>query len=73
MKARPFLLFAWCAVGACLAGCTTVKPWQRGALSDYTMRSDRDPIGKSQDDHIFFSREMSSGGEGVGAGGCGCN
>jgi hypothetical protein len=24
-------------------------------------------------DHIFFSREMASGGEGVGGGGCGCN
>jgi len=24
-------------------------------------------------DHIFFSREMASGGKGVGGGGCGCN
>jgi hypothetical protein len=73
MKARPFLWFAWCAACASLAGCTTVKPWQRGTLSDYTMRANRDPVGESQQEHIFFSREMSSGGKGVGGGGCGCN
>jgi hypothetical protein len=56
-----------------LCGCQNVKPWQRGILSDYTMRSDRDPIGEAQEDHIFFSREMASGGRGVGGGGCGCN
>lgn len=56
-----------------LAGCETVQPWQRKTLSDYTMRGDRDPIGQGQLDHIFFSREMSSGGRGVGGGGCGCN
>lgn len=54
-------------------GCQSVKPWQRGTLSDYTMRGDRDPIGQAQDEHIFFSREMASGGRGVGGGGCGCN
>jgi hypothetical protein len=56
-----------------LAGCENVKPWQRGTLSDYTMRGDRDPIGEEQVDHIYFSREMASGGRGVGGGGCGCN
>jgi len=58
---------------AALTGCENVKPWQRGTLSDYTMRTDRDPIGQEQQDHIFFSREMASGGRGVGGGGCGCN
>ena len=56
-----------------LAGCQTVQPWQRKTLSDYTMRGDRDPLGQGDLDHIFFSREMSSGGKGVGGGGCGCN
>jgi len=60
------------AVGS-LTGCDTVKPWQRKTLADYTMRGDRDPIGESIADHIFFSREMASGGKGVGGGGCGCN
>ena len=25
------------------------------------------------DEHIYFSKEASSGGQGVGGGGCGCN
>ena len=54
-------------------GCVNVKPWQRGTLSDYTMRADRDPLGKAQAEHIWFSREEASGGAGVGGGGCGCN
>ena len=56
-----------------LTGCETVKPWQRKTLADYTMRGDRDPLGDSIIDHMFFSREMASGGKGVGGGGCGCN
>jgi hypothetical protein len=54
-------------------GCQQVKPWQRGRLADYIMRSDRDPLGLAQDEHIYFSREAASGGRGVGGGGCGCN
>ena len=54
-------------------GCTTVKPWERGALADITMRSDRDPMGNSMDEHVYFSREATTGGRGVGGGGCGCN
>ena len=54
-------------------GCANVKPWQRGTLADYTMRPDRDPLGASQMQHIWFSREAANGGGGVGGGGCGCN
>ena len=54
-------------------GCETVKPWQRKTLADDTMRADRDPLGESLMDHVFFSREMAFGGKGVGGGGCGCN
>ena len=56
-----------------LAGCQHVKPYQRGAMADYIMRPDRDPLGDSQSEHVFFSREGASGGRGVGGGGCGCN
>jgi hypothetical protein len=55
------------------SGCTTVKPWQRNTLADYTMRGDRDPLAIAMDEHIYFSREAASGGRGVGGGGCGCN
>ena len=54
-------------------GCAHVKPWDRGTLADPIMRSDRDPIGDAQAEHVFFSREEASGGRSVGGGGCGCN
>jgi outer membrane protein assembly factor BamE (lipoprotein component of BamABCDE complex) len=56
-----------------LAGCTTVKPWERAMLADYTMRPDRDPLGNLLAEHMWFSREAASGGRSVGGGGCGCN
>lgn len=76
MKTHPLLLL----VAACLllSGCTSarltrVQPWQRGILADYTMRPDRDPLRTATSEHIYFSREASSGGRGVGGSGCGCN
>jgi hypothetical protein len=56
-----------------LSGCTGVKPWQRGPLSDYIMRPDRDPAADSLYEHVYFTREAATGGRGVGGGGCGCN
>ena len=56
-----------------LTGCTTVEPWEKGVLADYTMKPDRDELASVMTSHIQFSREASTGGEGVGGGGCGCN
>lgn len=56
-----------------LISCSTVEPYQKGNLSDYTMRSDRDELASVMTAHIQFSREATTGGEGVGGGGCGCN
>jgi hypothetical protein len=58
---------------AAASGCRMVQPWERGTLSDYTMRADRDPLSDSLKEHVYFTREASSGGRGVGGGGCGCN
>jgi hypothetical protein len=56
-------------------GCTTTKvqPWERATLTSYSMRSDRDPLATGMAEHIYFSREASVGGRGVGGSGCGCN
>ena len=54
-------------------GCQHVSPWDRGSLADPAMNPDRDPVSNSMAEHIWFSREASSGGRGVGGGGCGCN
>jgi hypothetical protein len=72
MKSKLFYMLV---IAALLAGsgCANVKPWQREHLADYTMQPDRDPLGISQSEHIYFSREEASGGRGVGGGGCGCN
>ncbi len=69
-------LFAGAAFAAFVSfgvGCSTVEPYQKGNLSDYTMRSDRDELASVMTSHIQFSREATTGGEGVGGGGCGCN
>jgi hypothetical protein len=73
MNPRVFLLLALAAGMLGTTGCEHVKPWQRGALAEYIMRADRDPLGTTFDEHIFFSREAAAGGRGVGGGGCGCN
>lgn len=72
MKTRLILFFAG-ALALAVTGCANVKPWQRGTLSDYTMRGDRNPLAEAQTVHIFFSREEANGGGAIGGGGCGCN
>jgi hypothetical protein len=58
-----------------LAGCThaRVAPWERDILAKPEMQLDAQPLDVAFDDHIYFSKEASSGGRGFGGGGCGCN
>ena len=65
-----------------LSGCSTisdittvevVKPWQRGTLARDDMQLVNDTLQQSVDDHIYFSKEASTGGSSVQGGGCGCN
>lgn len=58
-----------------LTGCTSLgaKPWDRGILARSSMQLDRNGVENALDDHIYFSKEASSGGRGIGGGGCGCN
>jgi len=73
MKRKLALLVMLGGLAALFSGCTTVQPWERATLADYTMRPDRDPLHNTMFEHIYFSREASSGGRGVGGSGCGCN
>lgn len=50
-----------------------VKPWERGVLAGDSMQFVDDAMNSSVDDHMYFSREASTGGRGVQGGGCGCN
>ncbi len=65
-----------------ITGCSTVgnmtvsedvKPWEKDVLANPAMQFPQDSMFSYSDDHIFFSKEASTGGTGVGGGGCGCN
>ena len=58
-----------------LSACSTlgVEPWERDVLARDEMQLVSDPLEANIDDHIYFSKEASSGGRGFGGGGCGCN
>lgn len=57
------------------AGCSSmgVEPWDRDILASDEMQLTTDALEAATDDHIYFSKEASSGGRGFGGGGCGCN
>ena len=56
-------------------GCASlgVRPWQRDVLAREDMRLDANPLDAAIDDHMYFSKEASSGGRSFAGGGCGCN
>ncbi|UGA56786.1 DUF4266 domain-containing protein [Vibrio sp. VB16] len=58
-----------------IAACSQlgVQPWEKDLLADPRMELQANEIDKSFDDHIYFSKEATSGGRGSAAGGCGCN
>ena len=63
------------AIAALASGCaaTAMKPWDRDLLAQKKLRlvpSDRE---NAIDEHIYFSKEGSTGGQQAGGGGCGCN
>jgi hypothetical protein len=62
--------------GALFAGgCTSlgVRPWQRDVLARADMQLNANPLDAAIDDHMYFSKEASSGGRSFAGGGCGCN
>ena len=60
---------------ASLTGCAAmaVHPWDRDLLSEKRMSFNPLPMHAALDDHIYFSKEGSTGGADLGGGGCGCN
>ena len=65
---KSIMRWAPLATIALVAGCSSVgvDPWDE-------MQLVTDPLEAATDDHIYFSKEASSGGRGFGGGGCGCN
>ena len=64
------LLLAFLCGGCSAMG---VDAWDRDVLAKPEMQLTTDAIEAATDDHIYFSKEASSGGRGFGGGGCGCN
>ena len=63
------------AVSILINGCAGlgVEAWERDVLAKDEMQFVADPLELAIDEHIYFSKEASSGGQGFGGGGCGCN
>lgn len=61
------------SAASALTACAGVEPWDRDVLARPEMQIVTDPIEAATDEHIYFSKEASSGGQGFGGGGCGCN
>jgi len=63
------------ALAALAAGCaaTNIKPWDRDLLAEKNMQFAPCPMISAIDEHIYFSKEASTGGVDAGGGGCGCN
>jgi hypothetical protein len=62
-------------LAASTSGCGVLgaKPWDHDLLSQRAMQVNPYPLEAAVDDHIYFSKEASSGGRTFAGGGCGCN
>lgn len=72
---RAGLAVLACLIAGLLSGCAamSVKPWDRDLLAKPSMRFAALPLESAVDTHVYFSKEGSTGGMGLGGGGCGCN
>lgn len=79
MTRRRLPALRWALVLSALViaggGCASlgVQPWERDRLSQPGMVAGDDVVTTALDEHIYFSKEASTGGLGTGGGGCGCN
>ena len=75
MTLRKTGVLCWLTGAAFLGGCASlgVRPWQRDVLAREDMQLDANPVDAAIDDHLYFSKEASSGGRSFAGGGCGCN
>jgi hypothetical protein len=69
--ARSALAALALATATLATGCAGVEPWERDLHARADMKADAHDA--AIDDHIYFSKEASSGGRSFAGGGCGCN
>ena len=75
MKNKRMYMFCLLSGMTLVGGCSSlgVRPWQRDVLAREEMRMDSNAVDAAIDDHMYFSKEASSGGRSFAGGGCGCN
>jgi hypothetical protein len=49
------------------------RPWEKDLMARPEMQLTPYPLQTAADEHVYFSKEASSGGRGFAGGGCGCN
>ena len=77
MTRAPLRLIGASLLLAALAlstGCAAmaIHPWDRDLLAEKHMKIVPSPMLNAVDEHLYFSKEGSTGGQDVGGGGCGC-
>jgi hypothetical protein len=62
-------------VASCCASCSSFgpDPWEKDLMARPEMLPNPNPLKTAAAEHIYFSKEASSGGRGFAGGGCGCN
>ena len=56
-----------------LTSCESVQPWERGTLARPEMQLSSGRLNDAFYEHVYYSKEASSGGTGAAGAGCGCN
>ena len=58
-----------------ITGCASlgVEPWERDVMARRDMQPVTHKLVDGVDEHIYFSKEASTGGKSASGGGCGCN
>ena len=75
MMQRAFIFLALAGLVSLAGGCADFgpKPWEKDLMARPEMQVNSYAVLAAAEDHIYFSREASSGGRGFAGGGCGCN
>lgn len=66
---------ALAGIAVVCAGCSSIgpKPWEKDLMARKEMQVAPYALQTAAEEHIYFSKEASSGGRGFAGGGCGCN
>ena len=75
MRRAAAIALAVSALALLTSACASIspRPWEKDLMARKEMSVNSYPLVAAADDHIYFSKEASSGGRGFAGGGCGCN